>query len=85
MKENRHCSPRGGICVKEMLEALAAEMLEQEVRLEDALEECEKQFIQTALAPNSGNQCKAAKLPHMHRNTLGRKIVQYKIKRNRIV
>ena len=66
-----------------MLEALAAEMLEQEVRLEDALEEFEKQFIQTALARNSGNQCKAAKLLHMHRNTLGRKIAQYKIKRNR--
>lgn len=66
-----------------MLEALAAEMLERKVRLEDALEEFEKQFIQTALTRNSGNQCKAAKLLHIHRNTLGRKIVQYKIKRNR--
>ena len=69
--------------MKEKLETLVAEMLEQEVRLEDALEEFEKQFIQTALARNSGNQCKAAKLLHVHRNTLGRKIVQYKIKRNR--
>jgi len=69
--------------VKEMLEAIAAEMLEREVRLEDALEEFEKQFIRAALARNSGNRCKAAKLLRMHRNTLGRKIVQYKIKWNR--
>ena len=66
-----------------MLETLVAEMLEQKVRLDDALEEFEKQFIRTALARNNGNQCKAAKLLHVHRNTLGRKIVQYKIKRNR--
>jgi len=66
-----------------MLEAVVVEMLQQKVRLEDALEEFEKQFIQTVLARNSGNQCKAAKQLHVHRNTLGRKIVQYKIKRNR--
>src|SRR5262245_55842452 len=35
-------------------------MLEQKVRLNEALEEFEKQFLQTALARSGGNQCKAA-------------------------
>ncbi len=55
-------------------------MLEQNVRLDKALEEFEKQFLQTALRRSGGNQCKAAQLLHIHRNTLGRKIVQHKIK-----
>ena len=66
--------------MKERLEALVAEMLEQKVCLDKALEEFEKQFIQTALVRSSGNQCKAANLLHLHRNTLQRKIVQHKIK-----
>ena len=69
--------------MKEKLEALVAEMLELKIRLEDALEEFEKRFIQTALARSSGNQCKAATLLHVHRNTLARKILHYKIKVNR--
>ena len=69
--------------MKELLEALVAEMLEQKVRLGNALEEFEKRFIQTALARTRGNQCKTAALLRMHRNTLARKIVQYKIKDHR--
>jgi DNA-binding NtrC family response regulator len=69
--------------VKEMLEVLVAEMLEQKVLLEDAMKEFEKQFLQTALRRSRGNQCKAAELLHIHRNTLARKIVQHKIKANR--
>ena len=68
--------------MKEVLEALVAEMLEQNVCLDKAWEEFEKQFLQTALRRSSGNQCKAAQLLHIHRNTLARKIVQYKIKAN---
>jgi transcriptional regulator with PAS, ATPase and Fis domain len=69
--------------MKERLEALVEEMLEQNVRLEDAMEEFEKRFIQTALARSCGNQCNAAALLHVHRNTLARKIVHYKIRVNR--
>ncbi len=69
--------------VKEILDALVAEMLEQKVRLDEALEEFEKQFVQTALARSGGNQCKAAQILHIHRNTLARKIAQHKIKGNR--
>ena len=63
-----------------MLEVLVAEMVEQKVLLEDAVKEFEKQFLQAALRRSGGNQCKAAQLLHIHRNTLARKIVQHKIK-----
>ena len=66
-----------------MLEVLVAEMLEEKVCLDKALEEFEKQFLQIALARSGGNQCKAAQLLHIHRNTLGRKLVQHKIKGDR--
>jgi DNA-binding NtrC family response regulator len=69
--------------VKEMLEVLVAEMVEQKVLLEDAVKEFEKQFLQAALRRSGGNQCKAAQLLHIHRNTLARKIVQHKIKGKR--
>src|SRR3989442_15259401 len=55
-------------------------MLEQNVCLDKALQEFEKQFLQTALRRSGGNQCKAAQLLHIHRNTLPRKIAQPKIK-----
>ena len=63
-----------------MLEVLVAEMLEQTVCLNKALEEFEKQFLQTALERSGGNQCKAAQLLHIHRNTLARKLVHHKLK-----
>ena len=69
--------------MKEMLEVLVAEMVEQKVLLEDAVKEFEKQFLQAALRRSGGNQCKAAQLLHIHRNTLARKIVQHRIKYKR--
>ena len=66
-----------------MLEVLVAEMVEQKVLLEDAVKEFEKQFLQAALRRSGGNQCKAAQLLHIHRNTLARKIVQHRIKYKR--
>src|SRR2546422_11768015 len=76
-------SIRGSVIVKEALETLVAEMLEQNACLDKALEEFEKQFLQTALRRSGGNQSKAAQLLHIHRNTLARKIVQHKIKASR--
>ena len=69
--------------MKETLESIVAEMLAQKVSLDEALEEFEKRFIQTALTRTSGNQCKAAELLHIHRNTLARKVAEYKLKRRR--
>ena len=67
--------------MKERLEALVAEMLEQKVCLDKALEEFEKQFIRTALVRSSGNQCKAAKLLHFTATHCDEKSLNTKLKR----
>ena len=66
--------------MKDRLEALIEEMLDRGIRLDEALEEFEKRFLQTALVRTAGNQCKAAELVHVHRNTLARKITQHRLK-----
>ena len=65
--------------MKEKLEALVAEMIEKRIFLEEAVSEFEKRFIQTALTKTKGNQTKAAEVLGLHRNTLSRKITQYKL------
>jgi DNA-binding NtrC family response regulator len=69
--------------VKEKLESLVGEMIERRIYLGEALNEFEKRFIQNALSRTGGNQTKAAKVLGMHRNTLNRKIVQYKLNGSR--
>ena len=65
--------------MKDKLESLVAELVEKQIFLDEALGEFEKRFIQTALAKTHGNQSKAAEVLGLHRNTLSRKIVQYKL------
>ena len=65
--------------VKEKLECLVEEMIDHRIFLEEALDEFEKRFIQTALTKTRGNHTKAAEVLGVHRNTLNRKIVHYKL------
>jgi DNA-binding NtrC family response regulator len=69
--------------VKEKLESLVAEMVEHRIYLDEALDEFEKKFIQSALTKTDGNQSKAALILGVHRNTLNRKIVQHKLNGHR--
>jgi len=69
--------------VKEKLETLVAEMIERRIYLDEAVQEFEKRFIQTALSKTKGNQTKAAEVLGLHRNTLSRKITQYKLNGHR--
>ena len=69
--------------VNEKLESLVTEMVERRIYLDEALDEFEKRFIQNALAKTGGNQTKAAQILGVHRNTLNRKIVQYKLNGHR--
>ncbi len=69
--------------MKEKLESLVAEMIDRRIYLDEALDEFEKRFIQTALTKTRGNQTKAAQVLGVHRNTLNRKIVQYKLNGHR--
>jgi DNA-binding NtrC family response regulator len=69
--------------VRELLERLVDEMVSKGIRFEDALSEFEKRFISQALVTSDGNLSKAADLLGIHRNTLSRKLTQYRIGRFR--
>jgi Fis family transcriptional regulator, factor for inversion stimulation protein len=65
--------------VKQLLDSLVAEMIEKGVVFTDARREFEKRFIARVLQRHSGNLSRAAKDLKMHRNTLGKKIGEYKL------
>ena len=65
--------------MKEQLESLVGMMVERGILLEEALTEFEKKFIKRVLERSNGNQCRAAKVLGIHRNTLSRKVNEYKL------
>jgi Fis family transcriptional regulator, factor for inversion stimulation protein len=65
--------------VKQELDSLVAEMIEKGVLFSDARREFEKRFIVRVLQRHRGNLSRAAKDLRIHRNTLGKKIEEYKI------
>ena len=68
--------------LREQLERLIDDMVARGVRYEDAQREFEKRFIQQLLAKVDGNLCKAADTLGMHRNTLSRKLTEYRLRRS---
>jgi len=68
--------------LKEQLERLVDEMVARGVRFEDAQREFEKKFIAHVLLKADGNLCQAANLLGMHRNTLSRKMTEYRLRRS---
>lgn len=66
----------------DQLEHLVDQMVTKGVRFEDANREFEKRFIAHVLSRAEGNLCKAADLLGMHRNTLSRKIAEYRLRRS---
>ncbi len=67
--------------MKEQLERLIDEMVTRGVAFEDAQREFEKRFIARVLSKSDGNLGRAAELLGMHRNTLSRKISEYRLRR----
>ena len=65
--------------MKEQLESLIGMMVERGILLEEAVTEFEKKFIKRVLETSRGNRCRAAKILGIHRNTLSRKVDQYKL------
>jgi DNA-binding protein Fis len=63
--------------VKDQLEALITQLIDQGVLLDEAVFEFEKKFILKVLEKNRGNQTKAAKVLGIHRNTLTKKMSSY--------
>jgi DNA-binding NtrC family response regulator len=67
--------------ISDRLERLVEEMVERGVQYEDAVREFEKRFISRVLGQCEGSLTRAAGTLGMHRNTLTRKLGEYKIKR----
>ncbi len=65
--------------MKQQLESLIAEMIEKGILFDDARKEFEKRFIARMLQRHRGNLSRAARDLRIHRNTLGRKIEEYKL------
>jgi DNA-binding NtrC family response regulator len=68
--------------VRDQLERLVQELLEKGVLYEEARREFEKMFISRALQRSKGNLGNAAEMLGLHRNTIARKISEYRIKRS---
>ncbi len=66
--------------MRDQLESLVRQMLDRGVRYDDARRELEKVFITRALERSSGSVGEAAELLGVHRNTITRKMSEYKIK-----
>ena len=65
--------------MKQQLESLVSEMIDKGILFTDARREFEKKFISQVLEQHRGNLSRAALDLRIHRNTLGKKIAEYKI------
>ena len=67
--------------IRDQLDKLVTELLDKGVLYDDARREFEKLFISRALQRTDGNLGNAAEMLGVHRNTIARKISEYRIKR----
>jgi DNA-binding NtrC family response regulator len=67
--------------ISDRLDRLVDEMVERGVQFDDALHEFEKRFISRVLGCCDGSLTKTADTLGIHRNTLTRKMGEYKIRR----
>lgn len=68
--------------LREQLECLIGELVAKGVTFDEAHREFEKRYIAHVLAKADGNLGKAADLLGMHRNTLSRKVSEYRLRRS---
>ena len=67
--------------MRDQLDRLVSEMLDKGILYDDARREFEKMFIARALQRTKGNLGDAADLLGVHRNTISRKMAEYRLKR----
>ena len=65
--------------MKQQMDSLVSEMVEKGILFTEARREFEKRFIARVLQRHRGNLSRAAKDLKIHRNTLGKKIEEYKL------
>ncbi len=63
------------------LESVVAEMVDKEVRMDDASREFQKIYLELALKKYGGNKSRMAKALGIHRNTLHCRAKKFKIHR----
>ncbi len=68
--------------MKTLMERLIAQMVAAGIFFPDAVSEFEKRYIRKVLEDSQGNRSQAAKTLGIHRNTLGRKVEEYKLARD---
>jgi DNA-binding NtrC family response regulator len=68
--------------MRDDLIALVQQMIDRGIRFEEAQREFERTFIARALTKTNHNVTKAARMTGLHRNTLSRKMSEYKIKKS---
>ena len=69
--------------MRDQLEGLVVQMVERGILFDEAVCEFEKRFIKRVLERTEGNQSRAAVVLGIHRNTLSRKISEYKLDHRR--
>ena len=67
--------------ISDRLDRLVDEMVERGVHFDDAIHEFEKRFISRVLGCCDGSLTRTADALGIHRNTLTRKMGEYKIRR----
>jgi DNA-binding NtrC family response regulator len=67
--------------ISDRLDRLVDEMVERGVQFDDAIHEFEKRFIARVLGCCDGSLTRTADTLGIHRNTLTRKMGEYKIRR----
>ena len=67
--------------MRDQLEKLVQEILDKGIMYDDARREFEKVFIARALQRSKGSVGDAAEMLGLHRNTVARKMTEYRIKR----
>jgi Fis family transcriptional regulator, factor for inversion stimulation protein len=65
--------------VKEQLEGLVLQMVRSGIRYGEAVRVFKKAFLTKVLVENQVNQCQAARMLGMHRNSLGRTLADLQI------
>ena len=68
--------------LRDQLERLVDEMVSKGIRYDEAQREFEKRFISHVLLKADGNLGRAADLLGIHRNTLARKMTEYRLRRS---
>jgi DNA-binding NtrC family response regulator len=70
--------------IADKIERLVEEMVDKDVQFEDAVREFEKRFISQVLGRCDGSLTRTAETLGIHRNTLTRKMAEYKVKRHAV-